>query len=312
MISPKRASKPSNRNGFTLIELLVVISIIGILIALLLPAVQQAREAARRAQCLNNLKQIGIALQNYESRIGTFPSGYISRFDQNGNDLGSGWGWNALVLPQMEQQPTYSAINFNLNIEMPDNLTARLVVVNNLLCPSDPFRPSFQAWSRDLSTGAPLQYLCDVASSNYIAVFGTTEPGVNGNGIFMRNGKIGIRDIRDGTSQTFAVGERSELLGDATWTGSVTGAVLVSPVGNIGTTHPEAGASMVLGHVGEFNLPNSAGSDVNQFYSLHPAGANFLFADGHVALIKTTINYNVYLALATRSGGEVVSADAYQ
>lgn len=298
--------------GFTLIELLVVISIIGVLIALLLPAVQQAREAARRTQCVNNLKQIGIALHNYESSRGCFPSGYISAFDRNGNDLGPGWGWTALALPQMEQTPTYAAINFSLNIERPDNLTARLIVVQSFLCPSNEFRPSFEAWSRDISTGAPLAYICDVAASHYVGVFGTSEPGVNGNGIFMRNGKIGVRDVRDGTAQTFAIGERAPILGDATWTGSVTNAVLVSPAGDVGTTHPETGPSMVLGHVGELNLPNSSKSDVNQFYSLHPGGVNFLFADGHVSLIKSTINYRVYLALATRAGGEVVSADAYQ
>jgi prepilin-type N-terminal cleavage/methylation domain-containing protein len=90
------------RNAFTLIELLVVISIIGLLIALLLPAVQAAREAARRTQCVNNLKQIGLALHNYHSSHQTFPPGYISNFDASGNDSGPGWGWAAILLPQME------------------------------------------------------------------------------------------------------------------------------------------------------------------------------------------------------------------
>src|SRR5579871_5127540 len=102
------------RRGFTLIELLVVIAIIAVLVAILLPAVQQAREAARRASCNNNLKQLGLALQNYHEAHSTFPPGYISNFDGSGNDTGPGWGWGALLLPQMDQQTIQSTIDFNL------------------------------------------------------------------------------------------------------------------------------------------------------------------------------------------------------
>ena len=108
---PQNRRRPHSR-AFTLIELLVVISIIAVLIALLLPAVQSAREAARRAQCVNNLKQIGLGLFNYENAIGAFPPGYIDR--QNNPiftpdlDMGPGWGWAAMVLPNLEQQPLYN------------------------------------------------------------------------------------------------------------------------------------------------------------------------------------------------------------
>src|SRR3989449_6020416 len=95
--------------GFTLVELLVVIAIIGVLIALLLPAVQAAREAARRAQCVNNLKQMGLALHNYESTNRTLPPGYVSAFDSAGTDLGAGWGWASMILPQMEQTNTFAS-----------------------------------------------------------------------------------------------------------------------------------------------------------------------------------------------------------
>jgi prepilin-type N-terminal cleavage/methylation domain-containing protein/prepilin-type processing-associated H-X9-DG protein len=310
--------RPSGRKtrrsrAFTLIELLVVISIIGLLIALLLPAVQAAREAARRTQCVNNLKQLGLALHNYESTHHVFPPGYVSNFDASGNDTGPGWGWAAMLLPQFEQTPLFTAINFNLAIESPANFTSRLSVINNFLCPSDSVQPFWWAVNRDAATGAPLQNICQVASSNYVGMYGTGEPGPDGDGVFFRNSKIGIRDITDGTSQTIVIGERSHRLGEATWVGSVTNALMYpTDNDNIGRYALETSSGMILGHAGESVGPGDPRSDVNQFYSLHSGrGVNFLCADGHVTFLKSTIAYKTYQALATRAGGEVVSADAY-
>src|SRR5947208_2726357 len=142
-------TRPRPTRGFTLIELLVVIAIIGVLIALLLPAVQQAREAARRVQCTNNMKQIGIAIHNYESTRGCVVSGYISSgvplsiFGVPGNnpdpqtgDNGPGWGWLALLLPHVEQGPLYSAINVNLPTWVLDNSTAVTTQLSVFGCPS--------------------------------------------------------------------------------------------------------------------------------------------------------------------------------
>jgi len=299
------------RIGFTLIELLVVIAIIAVLIALLLPAVQAAREAARRAQCVNNLKQIGLALHNYDASHRTFPPGYVSNFDAQGNDTGPGWGWAAMLLPQFEQAPAFNALNFDLAVEVPSNLTARLVLVNNFLCPSDTVQPSWWAVNRDVTTGASVQNICQVAASNDVGMYGTGEPGPDGEGVFFRDSRIALRDIADGTSQTIAVGERSHRLGEATWVGSVTNAILYPTDGdNIGRYIPETNPGMVLGHAGEGHGPGDPHSDVNQFYSLHAGGGvNFLFADGHVTFLKATMNYKTYLALATRAGGEVISGD---
>jgi prepilin-type N-terminal cleavage/methylation domain-containing protein/prepilin-type processing-associated H-X9-DG protein len=301
------------RRGFTLIELLVVIAIISVLVGLLLPAVQAAREAARRAQCVNNLKQLGLALHSYEGSHQTFPPGYVSNFDANGVDTGPGWGWAAMLLPQFEQTPTYNAINFSLAIEIAANMTSRLPIVSNFLCPSDTVQPFWWAVSRDAATGAPLQNICQIAPANYVGVYGLGEPGPDGNGLFFRNSKVALRDITDGTALTLFVGERSHRLGEATWVGSVTGALLYpNDKDNIGRYELETSSGMILGHVGEGVGPGDPRSDVNQFYSLHAGrGVNFLFADGHVSFLKATMSYPTYKALATRAGGEVISADSY-
>jgi prepilin-type N-terminal cleavage/methylation domain-containing protein/prepilin-type processing-associated H-X9-DG protein len=304
---PGSGLRARREHGFTLIELLVAMAIIGVLIGLLLPAVQAAREAGRRIQCVNNLKQIALALFNYEGSHRTFPPGYVSGFNAVGDDTGPGWGWAAMLLPQFEQAPVYSSLNFNLSIEDRANLTGRLATVGDYICPSDTVE-IYWAVDRDVTTGAPRRNICQVAPSNYIGMYGNGEPGPDGDGLFFRNGKVGIPDIQDGTSHTLAVGERSHRLGEATWAGSVTGAIMF-PVDfdDIGRYRTETSSGMVLGHVGEGSGPGDPRSDVNQFYSLHAGGGvNFLFADGHISFFKSTINYQVYKALAARAGGEAV------
>ena len=252
----------SARRGFTLVELLVVIAIIGLLIALLLPAVQAAREAARRSQCGDNLRQMGIAMQSYLDAHRVFPSGYISAFDNQGNDTGPGWGWAALLLPQLEQSPLRDQIQFGVPIEHPLNAGPRVVSLPVFLCPSDK-SSSERVWQAQTGPPNPTT-ICTVASSNYVASFGTQEPGVDGNGVFFRNSRISPAEILDGLSQTLLVGERSQYLGPATWTGAVTDAVIVPDLSDgIGGGPPENGTGMVLGHIGEELSPGDRGCEVN-------------------------------------------------
>lgn len=300
----KRLPRTPRRVGFTLIELLVVMAIIGVLLALLLPAVQQAREAARRSSCVNNLKQTGLALQNYHSSHSTFPPGYISTFDSSGADTGNGWGWGAMILPEMDQAPLRAAIKFELPIEDPTNTTPRTTTLPAWLCPSDGAQPTWTAMMRD-SLGTPSATICTVASANYVGVFGVAEPGVGGDGIFYRNSKTQISDIIDGTSQTLLVGERSRKWCEASWVGAVTGSQQFPPAGSPAVPITENASGMVLGHTFE-GPPNSDGLECNCFASLHTGGAFFVFADGHVQFISTSLNKATFKALSTRAGGETL------
>jgi prepilin-type processing-associated H-X9-DG protein len=159
--------------------------------------------------------------------------------------------------------------------------------------------------------GSPI---CQVAASNYVAMFGVTEPGIDGEGLFFRNSSISSRSIVDGLSQTLSLGERSEKLGQATWVGSVTNAVLGPPPGyngSVGRFRLEPGSSMTLGHAGEGKTPGDPTCDFNMFYSLHDKGAYFVFADGHVSFLRVSMRPSVFAALATREGGESISSTDY-
>ena len=314
----------AQRSAFTLIELLVVIAIIAVLIALLLPAVQAAREAARRIQCVNNLKQIGLAIHTYFDSAGAFPSGYISYYKRDGSDegvaeddIGPGWGWGSLILPQLEQRNIHNAINFNLTMTSGTNDTAQLLRINAYLCPSDPQKELVPVRNE---TNSATVYT--VGSGNYVGVYGVGEigdaPG-GGTGMFFRNSRINFASITDGTSNTFAVGERSHDLSYVTWTGRAIGGWLFPTPSfeggrNTFSPNPEEAFTMILGPVGIENgprPPNYPSAHVEDFRSHHPGGVNFAFADGSVRFIKNSINEPIYQALATRAGGEVLSADQF-
>ncbi len=326
MVFYHRRVRTANAGGFTLIELLVVIAIIAVLIGLLLPAVQAAREAARRSSCVNNLKQIGIAIHNYQGAVGSFPPGYCSRWRLDGgdegtadDDVGHGWGWASMILPYVEQPAVFNAINFGLTMTLPDNVTAQTIRFNSYLCPSDNVKPLIPVRNEENT-----QTVYTVASANYVGVYGTGEIGEapgRGNGMFFRNSRLGFGDITDGTSQTFFVGERSHNLSYATWTGRAIGGWLFTTASFEGGTNkfdpePEESFTMILGpvesegHAGP-RTPNYPSAHVEDYWSRHPGGVHFLFGDGSVRFIKDTINPSIYQSLATRAGGEVVGADQY-
>ena len=294
----------SRVRGFTLIELLVVIAIIAVLVALLLPAVQQAREAARKSECKNNFKQIGLALQNYHLNHNGFPPGYVSRFDSAGNDTGPGWGWGAMILPELEQTALQNRISFSQPIEAAANAAPRTMSLKTYLCPSDTARLILSAVMRD-SVGNPTTSICQVAAGNYVGVFGIREPGIDGDGIFYRNSFIGFRDVIDGTSSTMMVGERSQRWCEASWVGAVTGAQLFPPPGSPAVPFVENASGMILGHTFE-GPPNAPGLECNDFSSQHTGGAHFLFADGHVQFISMSMDKLMFRALSTRAGSEPI------
>jgi prepilin-type N-terminal cleavage/methylation domain-containing protein/prepilin-type processing-associated H-X9-DG protein len=250
------------RRGFTLIELLVVISIISILIALLVPAVQKVREAAARLQCQNNLKQIGLALHNYHGTNRKFPPAYTRTSDKaagtsygvpypddNWNGL-PGWAWGTLILPYLEQGNLYKSFRLDLPCWAPENAAFVKTPVAMFLCPSatggsDGF--ALEKSSGDPRYGVPFTPTIVFAHSHYCTNAGIHQPwgrvtaysydfdaaepiaatgkSANIEGPFYRNSKIRCTDVLDGLSQTVFVGEHSSILSNKTWVGVVPGAV---------------------------------------------------------------------------------------
>jgi prepilin-type N-terminal cleavage/methylation domain-containing protein/prepilin-type processing-associated H-X9-DG protein len=296
------------RSAFTLIELLVVIAIIGILVALMLPAVQKVRESALRLRCQNNLKQIGLALQNYHVAQQAFPPGYQTQVAADNSDLGPGWGWAAFLLDGMEQTNLWKAIRFDLQIFDPANAAARVTSVPSYICPSDPgLKPTF------FVVDANDNPICEVAQSSYVAmngVLGVSDDAFDNNGAFLRNRAMRIADITDGLSNTLFVGERATNMSSVTWTGAVTGGVV--PAQRYATrgdqmANAEAASALVLAHGSRDHLPNNPlVFDADATSSFHVQGVNFLFGDGSVRPINNNIDGLVYEALLTRAGAEPI------
>ena len=188
--------------GFTLIELLVVIAIIGVLVALLLPAVQAAREAARRIQCSNNLKQVGLALHNYHGIANVFPLGAIVSRDSSGNPIFQGWSALARLQPFLEGQVVFHAINFNFGNETPENATITGTAISAFLCPSDP-----QGGNHLFDEGLQRRNTNYAVNRGDWYIWGGLVSRVAPNSPFRTNVSVSMSEIRDGLSQTMLAAE---------------------------------------------------------------------------------------------------------
>jgi prepilin-type N-terminal cleavage/methylation domain-containing protein/prepilin-type processing-associated H-X9-DG protein len=314
-MSIARLRRRACRAAFTLVELLVVIAIIGVLVALLLPAVQAAREAARRSSCSNNLRQLGLALHNHHDTLGNFPPA------RNAWPLVH--SALARLLPYVEQQNLRELVDFTIPPSNAANLTASQTPVKLFICPSD--------------MGAGIVPGSAHAGTNYVVANGTGTIGygliASGDGLFTQI-PLGFRDVTDGSSNTGAISE--SILGNGTTSTGTTPAdakreVLEVPGGNdptpaacqgaSGAWSGQRGAKWIDGHYGNtlynhFYTPNprewdcgngSHNKGLSTARSRHPGGVQLLLCDGSVRFVSNTIRLDAWRALATRDGGEVVA-----
>lgn len=285
------------RAGFTLIELLVVIAIIAILIALLLPAMQQAREAARRTQCRNNLKQIGLAFHNYHDVHLAFPRGELDGTFSKTSAF-------VPILPFIDQSNMYNLFNFNVAATHANNEQVVKQLIPVYLCPSAVIRRAVPIAGCDTNNRAPGTYaVCSGTTDSY----GTTASGNPNNGVFTNagSGLTRIRDVTDGTSNTFAAGESAWNMPDYLFTSGPCSGQVRWGFTYWSSPYPLA---TLFNTVGPFN-PKALNGDTMRlanFRSDHVGGVHMLLTDGAVRFVSENIGHSVLDALATRAGGETV------
>jgi len=294
--------KMKSKTGFTLVELLVVIAIIGILIGMLLPAVQQVREAARRITCGNNLKQIGLAMLNYESANEKFPPGGIwqgpDKTQPRGNRSarGVGWSWSVQIMPYIEGDNVHDGLDINAILSTSPNIELIATEVPFAVCPSAADQPShFQVLGAS-SIDDP-----GIASTNYVACAGAfvlsgywNQPEERKNGMFFEESAVSFGDIPDGSSNTILAGEAifyglgnsSSFLWDPNWYGRANG----------GSGRADAPESLL--RVGQSRINPPTGPEVsngvkrNAFASFHTGGTIFVYGDGSTHFLTDKIENN--------------------
>jgi prepilin-type N-terminal cleavage/methylation domain-containing protein/prepilin-type processing-associated H-X9-DG protein len=306
--------------GFTLIELVVSIAIVSILIALLLPAVQEARATARRTQCTNNLKQIGLALNAYHDVHRTLPPGCVAHhLSIWGSTDAPGWGWASQLLTYLDQSPLATSIRYDLPINDPLNSAQRITPISTYRCPAESAPEKFTA-SNHGTQGEAVGPICDVSVANYVGMSCSDKSFTDfdsattfedevafWDGVMFPNSRIRFADVTDGTSNTIAVSERSQRHGEVTWTGAVPGADVVPLVSTPGPVWDD-NIALILGYVGDASKPGEVGTfwTSGGHSSAHGLGANFLFCDGHVRFVSSSVDFNTFRALATRAGAEPI------
>lgn len=334
-------SRRKMTKGFTLIELLVVIAIIAILIALLLPAVQQAREAARRTQCRNNLKQLGIALHNYHDAANVFPMGFSDTVWGGNERIGDGWAWGAAILPYLDQAPLFNQFNFsNTPYSLPTNQPLVKTPLASFSCPSDikPVTVANNSGSAGNGAGAAA-----VATASYQGVGGPFDgnpcdqsgatgvvPHSRNIGLLIVNTCRSFRDITDGSSNVFVIGE-VRWIPNGTASDGTYGSDRQFIYGNVTTNGgPNCNNNGVTNngyHLHgrwcrhKINGPLLNASNLERsFHSLHVGGAHFLMGDGAVKFVSENINhtntnyaanllngpYGTYQRLSAINDGQVI------
>lgn len=274
-----------NRRAFTLVELLVVIAIIGILIAMLLPAIQMVREAARRTACGNNLKQVGLALCHYETTFEHFPVGCIEcdwRLPAPRRQL----AWSASILPFLEQAAVYHQINFEHRYNSLENLQAGSTPITTYLCPSTSTTDRTGRTTGDRNRNGQWDRGDDLAYTDYGGLFGVGHdvltPLLEHRGVLIHDLPVQAAQIPDGLSNTAIVGECTgrDARFQSEW---INGQNLFDQ---------------------RFDVKINETQN-NELFSDHPDGVNLVYCDGHVLFLSESIDQAVLLALLTRAGGEV-------
>jgi prepilin-type N-terminal cleavage/methylation domain-containing protein len=268
----------SARRGFTLVELLVVIGIVGLLVALLLPAVQASRESARRSQCASHLRQIGVGLLAYHDTRGSFPPGCIE-------PTGRRVAWSTILLPYVEEATIYDLYNLRAPFYVAENHAAARVVVPIYLCPSTVrlTRARMGNTSGDVNRNGEYDPGDDLAMADYGGMFGWAGVPPFGNGVMIYDEVVSLRQVTDGTSHTILVAED---------TGR--GTTMNGPWSD--------GENIFSAGVPINRLQN------NDLWSDHPRGVQVLLCDGSVRFLDEALDLVVLAALCTRAGHEITES----
>ena len=300
--------------AFTLVELLVVIAIIGILIALLLPAVQAAREAARRMSCTNNLKQVGLALHNYHDTHKTLPPG-----SQGNSAWGrDSWSWYCMILPFIEQTPMYDELDFTnrINGAADRGGSARKSLLNDMLCPTDDRRIQEEGianWQNALHN-----YVVCYGDANFnsgISPWNVVDGYAGTAGMFVPERSSAFRDCRDGLSNTALIGEIITPISENIW-GALGRTQVAMGAGFTTYLTPNSDANDRLnrchtdlgGGLGAKCTPHADwdwGANVIALRSWHPGGANVTLADASVRFVSETVETDTWRAVGGRADAKV-------